>query len=473
MFAKNLTYYSVTTYSRILFSFFIVIPILTYYLDAEEFGILALVSAIFIPLSAITNAGTSWILSHGTYKFKNLNLRLLVFNSIVLSLFIRFIIATIFYFFVNWVFELLSSNSGMLSIRHLIIYNLVFVINSFWDVTSPLLVINKKAKVHSVFEFIIWLVNPLVVVLSIIYFDFLVDALFFGLLASAIISAVLSITYLVTRQLIKYNLSIDYIKEIIRVSLYMIPPNIIELLLGSVEKFALVATSSTSTLGIYAHSQNYKGIFISANRVYKNTAIPFMIKEFSDGSDSLSKRLVMNNRLWYSLMAFGSIFLVFFSHSVVSIMTHDKFTSAADLFTIWLAIVVFMHYGSVYSSFLIAHNKIERISIYSSISGLISILVTILFVNLFDIFGAAMGALFYIVSRQLVNRVFAIKYGCIKHGEKDLFAVFIIIALSILMNYFLPEKYFLLYIAILVLCVYKYWNLSQYKQIFIKNKHEK
>lgn len=470
MFIRNLTYYSVLTYVKMALNLLVVIPVLTYYLDAEDFGILALVAAVFIPLSSLTNAGTSWILSHGAYQYSKSNMRSLIFNSLALSLFVRLIIAVFVIYFINLIYKTLDDGSGILTNEHLFIYSFSFFLSSFWDIVSPLLIMQKKAREHSIFEFIIWIVNPITTTLLIVLFDFKVDSLFYGFLASSILSSIVVIIYLTIERKAKFNFSIDHMKEIIRVSLYVIPSNIIEMLLGSIEKFALANMSSTAALGVYAHSLNYKGLLVSVNRTYKNAAMPFMIKEFSKKTTSLSNDIRNKNSVWYGLMALGSIFLVFFSHTVVFILTHDKFTAAADLFSIWLLIVVFIHYGSTYTSFLIANNKIEEVSIYAAFAGIVSIIFTVILIYFLDMLGAALGAAFYIISRQFINRNFAIKYGCDYHGEKDLFIVLLVTLTSILIYGFLPLEYSFLYIFLLSFYVYKHWNFSVYVKFLMDKK---
>ena len=174
--------------------------------------------------------------------------------------------------------------------------------------------------------------------------------------------------------------------------------------------------------------------------------------------------------IWYGIIGLLSIFIIFFSHDIVSILTHDKFTEAADIFVLWVLIILSMYYGLYYSNFLIAHNKIKEVSVYGTSIGMLSLVITGLLVYSFGMLGAAIGAFLYNISIQIINRYLALKFGCEKYGEKNFIYISLIIFLSLLSYNLISSEYHNIYILLSTVFIFIYYDIYNNALYLIKKK---
>lgn len=465
MFKSNFIYYSSFTYAKLFLNFLVVIPALTYYLTSEDYGIFGLIAVLFSSLGAIINTGVTWIIHHSTYLQSNEDVKSRVPSFVVFSLGIRLTIVL----FVLGNVELTSRYlfPGVeADIRALLeIFSAIFILGLFWDIASPMLVIKKQARYHSTSEFAIWLINPSTALISLYFFDVGVLSLFYGFLASSILSCFLSMLYFLHIERIAWSLSKRYLTETLKSSLSMSGMSISELLSSASERFFLARFFGVGDTGIYVHSLSYKGLMVEVNRSYRKTVSPFMIEQYSN-AHSLTPRLKKVNTIWYGVIGLMSLPIVLFSHEVVGILTHDKFTQAADIFPVWVIFILSIYYGLNYSSFLNSRNKIKDVSVYSITVGLFSLLVIGLLTYHFGLLGVAIGALLYNISLQLGYMYLAKKYGCQLYGEKEFAFISLVVLLSWLVNEnFSTELEFLYMLSATFLIEKKYkvvgWLIGQ------------
>ncbi len=63
-------------------------------------------------------------------------------------------------------------------------------------------------------------------------------------------------------------------KEIVRSGLPAIPFSLMDVLANSMDRFVIQRWLDLSTLGIYAHSQSYRGMFVTVTKAYSRTMTP-------------------------------------------------------------------------------------------------------------------------------------------------------------------------------------------------------
>ena len=388
---------------------FLVVPITTFFLDPEDFGIVALMSALVSPLGPLSSSGAGWVLGAHYLQSKSLARKALLFNVVFLDFFLKSVWVVAFYvvglFFLD---ELISSYRP----EYQLYFGLTLLnawLGVFWPTVSQVLIFQNKAIHHFALELARWVVRVVVTLVCLAWYHMGVLALLVGPVIANGVLCLFESMFLVFNARAKIRLT--WIKETIRVGFPSIPADVAETVSKMADRYLLQLWQGNAVLGIYSHSQAYLNLFNFFNKSFSRTIATdatTAIKE-NDTAKLAEIKFKVVFVLWTLLVA--GIGIIFFSRDMISFLTHGKFVEAAILVVVGYYGIMSVAFGTLYTRFLIAQKQSQTLMFSMVIPSLVTVLLVALGVQLAGMYGAAAAMALYQITTQVWRSICAKRLG--------------------------------------------------------------
>ena len=433
IFSGDFFIYTSPSFFRFFFTFIVIVPVTTYFLDPEDFGLFALMIGLTLPIQAIGASGSRWIIGGNFFWTQDNNDRnVLIFNTLFFEFLIRSIVVLFYFFLSNLILTSVLDNVTEFHKNLFYILLLSIWLSSLWPTISFVFVVQKKPKVFSFISILQILINGLVSILCLTIFNLGVEALFLALLITNLISLLFELFFI--KDFIVARLSFNWIKKICKAFAISIPGSLSETLMFLSERVLIQKFIGAYALGIYNHSQLYQSVLKSLTGSLSNTVTPetfeiFSTKRFRESK--ISDNLTDAFAVWLFFLFFVGISFVFFGDEVISFLTHDKFTEAAKYLPIWILLILSITYGIIYSQFLASQKKINFLMVSQLIFSLLGILLMILFIDDYGIMVVPSAILFTSILVHSSRRTYCKKLGFSAESE----IIYPVIALIIIFTF--------------------------------------
>lgn len=420
-----------------------------------------------MPVTALSSTGAGWVLGGNFYKVSGDESKKLFFNLLFFDFIFKFFWIAILWLLTPVVLPLVVKEYEIGFDALFKLSLLSILLSSFTASISFILVLKKKAATHAFVEIIGPVSAAAITLACLALLKLTTISLFLGSLGAEVLSVLAGLWFI--RKDLTLHLSKKWFLEIIRVGLPSIPLDLIGILTNISDRYFVQRWLNLSSLGIYAHSINYKSIFGLGFKAFNRMYAPKALENFSLGSEPNNLRNGITK--WLGLAAIGGVFVALFSKEIVNILSHGKFIEAAPLVPLWYLIIFSYGFGTTYTQFLFAHKKSVYLTISGIISGLFSIILIAIGVYYFGIIGAVIGALLSNFITQCTFKVYAAKLGCVSVADKGIlkaaFFIFSIYLLNIYWQFDLATKS-ILFIILSIVVSYHYRLLSDLKAIKMK-----
>jgi O-antigen/teichoic acid export membrane protein len=181
---------------------------------------------------------------------------------------------------------------------------------------------------------------------------------------------------------------------------------------NSLDRFVIQRWLDLSTLGIYAHSQSYRGMFITVTKAYSRTMTPTFLELFAGDPAQPRRQVEETVSLWYLCVTAGGILVTLFSPEVIHILTHGKFDQAAELVPIWF-LLVFAHSMAIpYTQYLLTVRRSVLLSWSSVVLSLGTMGLVCVATWQFGVIGATSAAVFGALAMHGTRFYLARRFGC-------------------------------------------------------------
>lgn len=391
-------------------SLFITIPVSTYYLEPKDFGIIGIItvfSALIVPLSAI---GTGWVIGANYYKLKEQEQGELIFNTLLVEVLIRSL----------WIFIFAGAGIFLLPVliksyeKSFLLYFWIFLLaewlNGVWEIVSYTIVLQKKSRTYAFLEITQILSGVLFLIVCLAVLHLKTISLVLANLGNSLAGFLFSLIYI--RKYIVRKIRKKWINEALRLSLPLVPVNLMNIVSNSIDRFFIERWLGLSQLGIYTHSLSYKNMFMMSTRAFSKTSSPEMLEGMSCNDNAKLDCTRVFLKKWFGLLTIAGTAVALFSKEAVAFLTHGKFTAAAPLVSLWFMILLIYSFGIPYNQFLFIHKKIKFVFASELILGFISWLFIAIAIKFFGLKGAVISILLYFLFLYLIRKGYAMHLGC-------------------------------------------------------------
>ncbi len=394
------------------------VPVTTYYLDPSDIGTVAILTAVAMLVTPLASTGDNWVLSSHWHATSEPGRKELLFNLLLANLGMKTV----------WVliFGLLSP----LVLPHVIRdyrpeYQFYFrlalaglLAGAVWGTLSPLMVIERAPVSHAVNESLQWVAGAVTTLVGLSIAKLGVLALFLGPIAAGLVSITHGLWYAARK--VTLRPSLHWGKEIARSGLPVIPFSLMDVVANSLDRFIIQRWLDLATLGLYAHSQSYRGMFVTVTKAYSRTMTPTFLELFAGDRGQTRLHIEESVSLWYLCVTAGGLLVTLFAPEVIHLLTHGKFDQAAELAPIWF-LLVFAHSMAIpFTQYLLTVRQNVLLSWSSIVMSLATVVLIMVATRQFGVIGATSAAVSGALALHGMRFLLARRFGCRYHLESGM-----------------------------------------------------
>lgn len=368
---------------------FITLPIYTRYLTPEDFGIIAL-SFIFGQITAsifsfgLSNATTRFFFEYKEKNqldnFKSLNTTNLIFQVVV------FILIGLLIFLFSKNFSILIFKDE--NLKKIIFLSYVYgVLNRIYNYFLNIFIFTENPKKYLKYNITNSIFIHIISIILILLFSFSFEARIYApiVVYCLFIPMLLKSTNFFFYRKFKFS----YLKKSLKFSYPQVPDNIIGLTNEGADKYLLGYLKSVSVLGLYDLSNKFanttKIIFDSAIKTWT----PFFLKNSEKNGQESKNNIVNMYNYIVSFFAIGSLLIIFFSEELIKLLTNEQFYEIIIYVPLIGGYIFIIHSINIISKAqLIASKKLKYYVYASTISLITNLILNILLIPKFGIYGA-------------------------------------------------------------------------------------
>jgi O-antigen/teichoic acid export membrane protein len=456
--SKNFLFYLLPSIVTGILGALVMVPVTTFFLQPEDFGVFAILSAITMPIGPLGSTGVSWVLSSNYYALDERDRKSLMYNILLLEFALKSFWVILFWLTSSTILPFLVKDFNPEYLLYFKVLLISTLLSSFWPSVSFFIILQNRGSIHAIFEIAQWVVGAITAGIGLILFKWTTIVLFLIPLASSAVSFLLSLLYI--RKHVKMEIRKKWLIEIFKVGMPTIPVSSLEMLTNVTDRYFIQRWLSLSLLGIYSHAQSYRNIFTTFMKAFSRTIVPPMLEAFTKNTDLQKEE--GNLTIWYGVLALAGIFTALYSYEIVDVLTHGKFIAAASLIPLWFLLVLSSTFGMPYTNFLLVRKKSAFLAYSFIIVCPIFIGITAFSVYAFGLTGGVVSIVCSNFTIQLVRKVYAKRLGCTAVAEKEfLFVTSVVIgfhlAVSMVTIGFLWKS--LIFITAAVLIIY-FFNIG-------------
>jgi O-antigen/teichoic acid export membrane protein len=387
-FSANLVFYLIPAVLNPMISV-VMIPLTTTKLFPEQFGMFALLSSFATLVVGFSSIGSGYIWA-ANYPKLELSAR----SAFVTTLIVAGILICCFWATVLWlawpVIQICVDNLGEQEKGYYGIGLISAVLSYPWYHAVELLTLEGRARAFAYVGSTAAVASAVVTLVCLYILDQETAALFWGLLASS--ASFFVGAMLVLSPYLGLHFSTKWVVEIIRKGLPTTPGNAIEPSATVIERNILTANLSLYDLGLFTHSQSYRGMVGLGIKALARTVWPISLEEVTEKSRDFCK----TRAAWvpvFFLLTLGGIVSAGIGKEGITLLTHGRFTESAMYVTPWFLYIAIQNTGKEKIAILYSANCGIFLTYANLICQLISIGVLFVLIPRIGVWGAIVAAI--------------------------------------------------------------------------------
>lgn len=372
------------------------IPLTTYILGPEEFGLFALMMGVVNICTVLASSVTGYVINHH-FKPGEIAPNRLVATLAALEIGMGMLLTAIC--FAGWsAFARWMDITGDVSPLGFFALLLSVPLGAFWTSGSMMIIYDGRSKLYSTTLIGQGAVQLAASLFALYILGWHVGALIVGQVMGTVTAAVGGYVGL------RRHLSFGIDRAVVRESFLLLPWSMVSGFANSatdlMERLVLGRVVSTYALGLYVHSQNYRAMFGTAGKAFSQILSPTMMREAHEGRTDFEETRKGWNIVFvmFTLLGIGFALL---GREVIGLLTHGKFIDAAIFVPFWCIFLLFQYVGRPQTAMMYANGQGKRMSTALFIGKLVSGVLMLVLGFPYHAFGLVVAVL----TGELVNRI--------------------------------------------------------------------
>lgn len=388
----------------------VMVPLTTYYLDPADIGTVAILTSLATLVTPLASTGDNWVLSTHWHATSDSGRKDLLFTLLLANVGMKVLWIVVFWALSPLVLPHAITDYHPEHQQYFGLALLGVLAGTLWVTLSALMVIERAPVSHAVNESLQWFAGAGTTLVGLTVAHIGVLALFLAPISAGIVSAIHGLWYAAGK--ISPHPSLQWGKDIVRSGMPAIPFSLMDVVANSLDRFVIQRWLDLATLGVYAHSQSYRGMFVTVTKAYSKTMTPTFLELFAGRSSRPLKQVEEMVSLWYLCVTAGGILVTLFSPEAVHLLTHGKFDQAAELVPIWF-LLMFAHSTAIpYTQYLLTVRQNVLLSWTSILMSLGTMGLVCLATWQFGVIGATSAAVFGALALHGMRGYLAHRFGC-------------------------------------------------------------
>lgn len=373
------------------------VPVATYVLGPEDFGVFALVSTMTALPSAIASLGSGYLLAAhypaaGVSERRSMISTILLAGLLVLLAFTTVALTLWPWLTQNWKAMAIVPTMGI------ILSCLAMLLAYPWSIAIDTITLDAKARLYAMVGIGQSVLSALTIIVGLYLLQWGVLSLFAGAVAGASLQFVGAV--LALRLYLSFRVDVQWVRQIMRVGMPATTANLIENLQGFFERYLLTAYSGFAQLGLYYHSQQYRNVVSAPVKAIARSVWPITLVESKERHTEFLNTKRAWNVTYVGITVVGVLFATL-GKPLIAWWTHDKFSEAYWMAAAWMVFILIQNSGKAQTGILYANDEAPYYMKSYVMSSIAAIIMLFLLVALIG----TVGVILAVIAQQVLFRI--------------------------------------------------------------------
>ena len=393
----------ILTFGRITTQFvsFLLLPIITYFLNTEEYGHFDLITTyvlLFTPIISLDLEMAAFrflIDSRGNEKKKKEVITNSIFTVFGLTIFISIIFSII---------------GNILNIKHMFLIILML----FATISSNLLLQISRGLgdniTYSLSGIIAAIINIVITIILLMLGFGIKGVLIANSVANLIVTVFISLKKKIYNYYDNKTLNKSIQKRLLKYSLPLVPNGLLWWIINSSDRFIISTIIDVSANGIYSISNKFSNIINSVYSIF-NMSWTESVSLYIDDKDNFLENTfnqIFDFICCFCLLLINSMFIIF------PILINNNYIESYKYIPILIISSVFNMLSSNLSAIYIAKKETREIAKSTVLAGIINIVINIIFIKYIGLYAASISTLIAFMLLFIVRYIKVQKYVTLK-----------------------------------------------------------
>lgn len=364
---------------------FFLLPILTAYLNPEEFGILSLVQLLFslsLPF-ILMNAHGLFVIEYS--KLSQDEFRSFVSTIILIPILGFLILEFLFFMFSSYICELFNIPEKW------VLYAPVVVLAQSIPTILPVLFQAKKQPLnYAVFKIALTVANLGLSLFFVVALLQGLDGRLLGIFYSYVLFTFIGIYILYRLELLRLNISFNFMKDALRFGIPLIPHTLAGIFLAMSDRIFLSNMLGNEAVGIYSVAFQLASataiIMASINQAW----VPHLYEELNANPTLEAKRkIVIQSYKIMGIMFFVTLSFIVISFFIYQIFIDERYHSGLNLARLLAVGFMFQGFYFMVTNYIFYMKKSTLLSLVTMSAAMVLMALNYILIPIYGIYGSA------------------------------------------------------------------------------------
>ncbi len=365
---------------------FLLIPLLTNKLTADEYGKAAMFSTLLSFFSVFVGLNL-----HGSVLLKFTNEKFKKRSEYVTSIFTLLAISTLILFLFVVANKDYITALTTLDFRWILVGLLGAFFGSIFQVYLSICQANNNSWQFGCMRVLQSILDGLCTVILVYVLSYSWEGRIYGIVFGLIAASIVSVYFIWRNGLLSNEPKIVHQVDALRFGLPLIPHSVGGLLLNYVDRLLVTNMLDVRETGIYLVAVQFGmllGIFLdSFNKAY----YPWLMKKLIDVSEKEKRSLVIYSYTYFFLVITCAVILAIIGNLLIPLIVGEEYYSAVSLVIYTLIGNAFTGMYYMVANFIFFSKRTELLSLLTISIGISSTIISITLINIYGVIGAALG----------------------------------------------------------------------------------
>ncbi|QWB99436.1 oligosaccharide flippase family protein [Mycoplasmatota bacterium] len=377
---------SIYTFSHLLNKAipFLLLPILTRYLSAEDYGIVSMFGVVVAILISFVGLNTHGAVARNYFDKSKENMKTYVTSTISILIFSISLISLIFIIGGRFIASLTSLPLIMLWVA--LIISIAQFVNSL---TLVLWQVQRKATQYGLFNFAKSLMDVSLSIVLIVGMGFAWRGRIYAQLIASIVFLLVSIVLLRKNNWIGNKVKRDDLSDAFKFGLPLIPHIVGGILITMIDRFFITNYSGIAETGIYTVGYQVGAVINVFATSFNQAFSPWLYSKLKLDSVSIKIKIVKMTYIYFVAIIIMAIILTIAANILLPFIVGKQFQSS-NIYVFWIALGYAFH-GMYFMivNYLFYIKKTNFIGLITLILAILNIVLNMIMVPIYGALGAA------------------------------------------------------------------------------------
>ena len=381
-FSVNIIWYGGSQIIRSLVPF-VMLPILTRYLDTTSYGVLSLIEVFILFLFPLVSINIHSAINIQFFKLNKENLNEYISNAISLSFGVFVVVSILFFILKDFISKQFKLNEILI-----ILLPMMAVLRVY-----PQIILSMyQAQMKAIKYFLFTLSQSIVeFILSIVFVVILLQGYIGRLEGTYITFLIFSIIsiYILTKSNLIGKFKFKYTKQILNYGVFLIPHAISGIIMAMSDRFFISYFYNNSDVGIYTVSYQLAAILLLVGVSINKAWSTYLFRMLKSNSIQITKYI----------LSIYSVFIIFFfiilmsKNIIFDILTTDKFLEAKQYFIYLLLGFLFQIFYMIITNFLFYYEKTKVLALITFSGAMLNLILNYVLIKQIGVKGVAIATM--------------------------------------------------------------------------------